>query len=91
MMSVMLGLIASVLPNWIFKYVYFRSNLHTTSQIVKNLYWSAILKVIGLILLLGLILQLAKLEAWKFILAFIFGDLVCKLYYWLNLLRVSTE
>lgn len=74
MWSVVLGIAASVVPNLIFKHVFFSAQSCTPKQAVNSFYFGAALKFVGLILLFSLFLNLPNVQPTIIFWAFLFAE-----------------
>lgn len=80
MISVLLGVVASFLPYFAFRFVFFSSDVTAPQKIIKGLYWAAVLKFSLLALICSLALIWPKLQVVKFFLAFLLSGLIRWLY-----------
>ena len=91
MLSIISGVLASVLPNAIFVWLYFGRNSTKPKEIVKGFYWGEVLKFLSLVLLFGIFLQLPHLNVRVFFLAFVLSEMTRLFYQFFMLARTTAE
>jgi F0F1-type ATP synthase assembly protein I len=89
--SAILGIVSSVVPQFIFRCMLFRGGQRAPRQVVKSFYLGAVLKFIVFVLLFSLSLSIPGLQAIVFFLAYLLSDLVRWTYYWFSLPRTITK
>lgn len=80
MFSILIGILASVLPNLLFVWLYKKSLALAPDKFLKILYISEGLKFAGLALLLSICLQWSGLQVKHFILAFVGAEIMRAFY-----------
>lgn len=91
MFSIMAGILASVLPNLIFVWLYFRRGSNIPQEIVKGFYWGEVLKFVILVLLLSVFLQLPQLDVLRFFSAFLLSEMTRLFYQFFMLARATAK
>lgn len=86
-----LGIVASIVPNYVFRWLFLRQDARTPRQIVKYFYLCASLKFISFVLLFSVILQWSKLHVVCFFMAFLVSELGRCVYCWFDLPRIITK
>ncbi len=90
MFSIMLGVLASVLPNLFFYKLFFFRVTAKPKSFLRFVFFSEVLKFVGLALLLSLFLRLPNIQVKKLFAAFLLLELARVMYYffWLATKRV---
>jgi F0F1-type ATP synthase assembly protein I len=88
--SIILGIVASAVPNLLFRRVFFRHTVQTPQQIVRLFYWGAVFKFVGFVLLFCLILQWPSLQTKMFFVSFVATQIGLWLINWFGLRRIIT-
>jgi len=91
MFSIMAGILASVLPNLIFVWLYFWRGTNAPQEIIKGFYWGEALKFLVLVLLLSVFLQLPQLDVLRFFSAFLLSEMTRLLYQFFRLARTTVQ
>jgi ATP synthase protein I len=91
MFSIIAGILASVLPNLIFVWLYFWRGSNKPQEIVKGFYWGEVLKFAALVLLLSIFLQLPQLNVLRFFSAFLLSEMTRLFYQFFMLARTTAE
>lgn len=73
--SVMLGVIASVVPNLVFRGLVFRNVARTPKQVVRSFYVGEALKIVSLVALFCVILNYTTISSTMFFLAFLSSEI----------------
>jgi F0F1-type ATP synthase assembly protein I len=84
-------MLASIVPNLLFRQVFFQHSSNSPQQILKYFYLGAALKFIGFVLLFSLLLHWPDLQVNVFFWAFCLSELARWLYFWLGLPRIITK
>jgi F0F1-type ATP synthase assembly protein I len=87
----MAGILASVLPNLIFVWLYFWRGSNTPRAIVKSFYWGEVLKVVVMVFLLSILLQLPQIDVLRFFSAFLLSEMTRLFYQFFRLARTTAE
>lgn len=90
MFSIIAGILASVLPNLIFVWLYFR-RANAPQEIVKGFYWGEALKFVVLVLLISFFLQLPQLDVLIFFSAFLLSEMTRLFYQFFMITRTTAE
>ncbi len=90
MFSIMLGMLASVLPNLLFYKLFFYRTTAKPKSFLRFVFFSEGLKFVGLALLLSVFLRLPNIQVKNFFAAFLIFELARIMYYffWLATKRV---
>jgi len=91
MFSIIAGILASVLPNLIFAWLYFCRGSNAPREIIKGFYWGEALKFVVLVLLLSVFLQLPHLDVLRFFSAFLLSEMTRLFYQFFMLARTTAE
>lgn len=90
MLSIIVGILASVLPNVLFALLYFKHS-KAPHEIVRCFYWAEIFKFVALVLLLSIFLQLPNLSVPRFFSAFLLSEMTLLFYKFFILTRTTTR
>ncbi len=90
MFSIIAGILASILPNLIFVWLYFWRGSKAPRKIIKGFYWGEALKFAVLVLLLSVFLQIPQLDVLRFFSAFLLSEMT-RLFYQFFLLARTTR
>ena len=91
MYSIIAGILASVLPNLFFAWLYFGRAAKTPQDFIRGFYLGEGLKYAGLVFLLSVFLQLPGLHVVKFFSAFLLSEMTRLFYQFFKLARTTAK